>query len=75
MNSDFTQQQSLGGLERAEALSLQSTLPPSEVEGYRLEKLLGQGVSRRDDGIAEIIFVDDLASGCLEHAWTPGRSG
>lgn len=43
MNSDFTQQQSLGGLEKAEQLSLQTTVPPSEVEGYRIEKLLGQG--------------------------------
>lgn len=43
MNPDFTQQQSLGGLEKAEQLSLQSTLPPAEVEGFKIEKLLGQG--------------------------------
>ena len=43
MNSDYTQQQSLGGLQRSEKLSLQSTTPPAEIPGYRIEKLLGQG--------------------------------
>jgi eukaryotic-like serine/threonine-protein kinase len=43
MSSDFTQQQTLGELQKAEQLSLQSMVPPSEVPGYRIEKLLGQG--------------------------------
>ena len=43
MNADHTQQQSLGGLKKAEQLSLQSTIPPAEIPGYRLERLLGQG--------------------------------
>ncbi len=43
MSSDFTQQQSLGELQKAEQLSLQVTLPPAEIPGYRVEKLLGQG--------------------------------
>lgn len=43
MNSDYTQQQSLGGLAKAEQLSLQSTVPPAEVPGFRIERLLGQG--------------------------------
>ncbi len=43
MSSDFTQQQTLGELQKAEQLSLQSTVPPADVPGYRIEKLLGQG--------------------------------
>lgn len=43
MSSDYTQQQTLGELQKAEKLSLQSTVPPAEVPGYRIEKLLGQG--------------------------------
>lgn len=43
MNTDYTQQQSLGGLRKAEQLSLQSTVPPAELPGYRIERLLGQG--------------------------------
>lgn len=43
MSSDFTQQQTLGELQQAEQLSLQLTVPPAEVPGYRIEKLLGQG--------------------------------
>ncbi len=43
MSSDFTQQQTLGELQKAEQLSLQVTLPPAEIPGYRIEKLLGQG--------------------------------
>lgn len=43
MDSDFTQQQSLDGLENAEKLSLTSTVPPAEIPGYQLENLLGQG--------------------------------
>ncbi len=43
MSSDFTQQQTLGELHNAERLSLQVTVPPAEVPGYRIEKLLGQG--------------------------------
>jgi eukaryotic-like serine/threonine-protein kinase len=43
MNTDYTQQQSLGGLRKAEQLSLQSTVPPAELAGYRIERLLGQG--------------------------------
>ncbi len=43
MSSDYTQQQTLGELQRAERLSTQATIPPAEVPGYRIEKLLGQG--------------------------------
>jgi len=43
MTSDYTQQQSLGGLAKAEQLSLQATVPPAEIPGFRLERLLGQG--------------------------------
>jgi serine/threonine protein kinase len=43
MNPDYTQQQSLGGLQKAERLSLQSTVPPAEISGYKIERLLGQG--------------------------------
>lgn len=43
MSSDFTQQQTLGELRQAERLSLQATIPPAEVPGVRIEKLIGQG--------------------------------
>ena len=43
MNNDFTQQQSLDGLQQSEKLSLQATLPPKDLPGYRIERLLGQG--------------------------------
>ncbi len=43
MSSDYTQQQTLGELQRAERLSTQATVPPAEVPGYRIDKLLGQG--------------------------------
>jgi eukaryotic-like serine/threonine-protein kinase len=43
MDSDFTQKQTLSGLERAEALSLQATLPPADVPGYKVVQLLGRG--------------------------------
>ena len=43
MSSDYTQQQTLGELQKAELLSTQATVPPAEVPGYRIEKLLGQG--------------------------------
>jgi eukaryotic-like serine/threonine-protein kinase len=43
MTSDFTQRQSVGEQMRAEELSLRATIPPAEVPGYRLERLLGQG--------------------------------
>ena len=43
MSSDYTQQQTLGELQKAELLSTQATIPPAEVPGYRIEKLLGQG--------------------------------
>lgn len=43
MSSDYTQQQTLGELHKAEQLSLQLTVPPAEVPGYRIERLLGQG--------------------------------
>jgi serine/threonine protein kinase len=43
MNADYTQQQSVGEQMRAEELSRRTTVPPAEVPGYKLEKLLGQG--------------------------------
>jgi eukaryotic-like serine/threonine-protein kinase len=43
MSSDFTQQQTLGELREAERLSMQATLPPAEVPGVRIERLIGQG--------------------------------
>lgn len=43
MSSDFTQQQTVGELREAERLSLQATVPPAEVPGVRIERLLGQG--------------------------------
>ncbi len=43
MTLDYTQQQSLGGLAKAEQLSLQATVPPADVPGLRIERLLGQG--------------------------------
>lgn len=43
MSSDFTQQQTVGELRQAERLSLQATVPPAEVPGVRIERLLGQG--------------------------------
>ncbi len=43
MNSDYTQRQTVGEQMRAEELSLRATIPPAEVTGYRLERLLGQG--------------------------------
>lgn len=43
MSSDFTQQQTVGELREAERLSLQATVPPAEVPGVRIERLVGQG--------------------------------
>ena len=43
MNSDFTQPQSLSGEAHAESLSLQTSQPPAEVPGYKVEQLLGRG--------------------------------
>ncbi|GAB5404933.1 MAG: serine/threonine-protein kinase [Aureliella sp.] len=43
MNSDYTQQQSLDGLQQSEKLSLQTTVPPADVPGYTIESLLGAG--------------------------------
>ncbi|MFN9985902.1 MAG: protein kinase domain-containing protein, partial [Pirellula sp.] len=43
MTLDQTLNQSVGEQMRAEELSLRSTVPPSQVPGYRMEKLLGQG--------------------------------
>ena len=43
MTLDQTLNQSVGEQIRAEELSLRSTVPPSQVPGYRMEKLLGQG--------------------------------
>jgi eukaryotic-like serine/threonine-protein kinase len=40
---DQTLNQSVGEQLRAEELSLRSTVPPSQVPGYRMERLLGQG--------------------------------
>lgn len=43
MTLDQTLNQSIGEQLRAEELSLRATAPPSEVPGYRMERLLGQG--------------------------------
>jgi serine/threonine protein kinase len=43
MTLDQTLNQSVGEQLRAEELSLRSTVPPSQVPGYRMERLLGQG--------------------------------
>ncbi len=43
MSTDFTQQQTVGELRQAERLSLQATVPPAEVPGVRIERLIGQG--------------------------------
>lgn len=43
MTLDQTLNQSIGEQLRAEELSLRATAPPSDVPGYRMEKLLGQG--------------------------------
>ena len=43
MTLDQTLNQSIGEQLRAEELSLRATTPPSEVPGYRMERLLGQG--------------------------------
>ena len=40
---DNTLNQSVGEQMRAEALSLRATVPPAQVPGYRLDRLLGQG--------------------------------
>ncbi|MFN7731786.1 MAG: serine/threonine protein kinase [Pirellula sp.] len=43
MTLDQTLNQSVGEQLRAEELSLRSTVPPSQVPGYRMERMLGQG--------------------------------
>lgn len=43
MTLNQTLNQSVGEQMRAEELSLRSTVPPSQVPGYRMERLLGQG--------------------------------
>ena len=43
MEQDFTQRQTAGEQMRAEELSRRTTVPPADLPGYRLEKLLGQG--------------------------------
>lgn len=43
MTLDQTLNQSIGEQLRAEELSLRATAPPSEVPGYRMDRLLGQG--------------------------------
>lgn len=43
MNSDYTQQQSLDGLQHSEKLSLRSSVPPADIPGYKIESLLGEG--------------------------------
>ncbi len=43
MKPEFTEQQSLVGLNRSEQLSLNATLPPAEIPGFQVERLLGQG--------------------------------
>ena len=43
MQSDYTQQQTVGEQMRAEELSLRATVPPTQIPGYRIDSLLGQG--------------------------------
>ncbi len=43
MAMDYTQQQTVGEQMRAEELSLRVTVPPSQIPGYKIESLLGQG--------------------------------
>ncbi len=43
MATDYTQQQTVGEQMRAEELSLRATVPPSQIPGYRIDSLLGQG--------------------------------
>jgi hypothetical protein len=43
MTADQTLNQSIGEQLLAEELSLRATIPPSQVPGYRMERLLGQG--------------------------------
>lgn len=43
MTLNQTLNQSVGEQMRAEELSLRATVPPSQVPGYRMERLLGQG--------------------------------
>lgn len=40
---DYTQQQTVGEQMRAEELSLRATVPPSQIPGYKIDSLLGQG--------------------------------
>ncbi|MFN9917277.1 MAG: protein kinase, partial [Pirellulaceae bacterium] len=43
MATDYTQQQTVGEQMRAEELSRRCTVPPAQLPGYRIDKLLGQG--------------------------------
>jgi serine/threonine protein kinase len=43
MTQDQTLHQSVGEQLRAEELSLRSSIPPAQVPGYRMERLVGQG--------------------------------
>ncbi|MDZ4851248.1 MAG: protein kinase [Pirellulaceae bacterium] len=43
MPTDYTQQQTVGEQMRAEELSLRATVPPTQIPGYRIDNLLGQG--------------------------------
>lgn len=43
MSLDYTQQQTVGEQMRAEELSLRAVVPPTQLPGYRLDSLLGQG--------------------------------